>query len=656
MRIVAISFIFFLIPHFLISQNNSAVVLGKPNLDEVFSKTCSLDSSAEAELIYDKETIEFFVNENNIYSMKSTYHGRLKIYKKSGLDRGIIKLTQKKRDGSEELIEKIKGYTYNEENGKVVITALEASSIFKENVNNFESVTKIIAPNIKEGSVFDYTYTRVIPFTITQKPNTWFFQGNIPYRWSEVSVVIPGRFFYKLFYNGYLPFYLKETKDTTQMFGDNLVKAIKYRFVIKDAPTFVSEQYMTSYKDFIAKLEFELASYTPPNGGEELRYTETWDDINKLLLENGNFGERLNNTNFLKDIASKFEHIADTMDKVKAAFNYITKTIKWNGGSYLYINENLNKVFDKKTGTNVEINMMLVALLRRMHIIANPAIISTRDNGEVNEAFPLLNKFNYTVAHAKVGGKDIIMDATERFSKPNMLPYQSLTKKVFIIEKDHGRLVSYQSKEKKLEMQTIDYTIIPQSNEMKVKYNLTLGGYEAFEVRNYIFNSGEDEEIKFIKSSNPDWLIENVNILNKDSVYESLKISYDAVVSNINQTGDLMFFNPFFSRRYKENPFKSSSRIYPIDFVAAIDDINLITIKIPVGYKLEELPKAGVFVLPNKAGKYSYIVETENDVIKIRSQLTISKSFFEPNEYPNLRELYNLVIEKQAQQIVLRKL
>lgn len=656
MRIVAISFIFFLIPHFLISQNNSAVVLGKPNLDEVFSKTCSLDSSAEAELIYDKETIEFFVNENNIYSMKSTYHGRLKIYKKSGLDRGIIKLTQKKRDGSEELIEKIKGYTYNEENGKVVITALEASSIFKENVNNFESVTKIIAPNIKEGSVFDYTYTRVIPFTITQKPNTWFFQGNIPYRWSEVSVVIPGRFFYKLFYNGYLPFYLKETKDTTQMFGDNLVKAIKYRFVIKDAPTFVSEQYMTSYKDFIAKLEFELASYTPPNGGEELRYTETWDDINKLLLENGNFGERLNNTNFLKDIASKFEHIADTMDKVKAAFNYITKTIKWNGGSYLYINENLNKVFDKKTGTNVEINMMLVALLRRMHIIANPAIISTRDNGEVNEAFPLLNKFNYTVAHAKVGGKDIIMDATERFSKPNMLPYQSLTKKVFIIEKDHGRLISYQSKEKKLEMQTIDYTIIPQSNEMKVKYNLTLGGYEAFEVRNYIFNSGEDEEIKFIKSSNPDWLIENVNILNKDSVYESLKISYDAVVSNINQTGDLMFFNPFFSRRYKENPFKSSSRIYPIDFVAAIDDINLITIKIPVGYKLEELPKAGVFVLPNKAGKYSYIVETENDVIKIRSQLTISKSFFEPNEYPNLRELYNLVIEKQAQQIVLRKL
>lgn len=650
-------FIYFLIfSDFVYSQNNTVVVLGKPNTDEVLAKTCWLDSSAEAELLYDKESIAFFVNENNTYCFKIIYHGRLKIYKKSGFDRGIIKLSQKKRDGSEELIENIKGYTYNEENGKVVITPLPLSSIYKEKVNNYESITKIIAPNIKEGSVFDYSYTRIIPFTVSKLPNTWFFQGNIPYRWSEISVVIPGRFFYKLFYNGYMPFYIKETKDTTLMFGDNLVKAVKYRFVIKDAPAFVTESFMTSYKDFVAKLEFELASYTPPFGGEELRFTETWDDINKLLLENGNFGERLTNTGFLKDIAAKFEHITDTINKVKAAFNYISKTIKWNGGSYLYIDENLNKVFDKKTGTNVEINMMLVALLRRMNVVANPAIISTRDNGEINEAFPLLNKFNYTVAQARVDGKDIIMDATERFSKPNMLPYHSLTKKVFIVEKDHGRLMPYQSKEKKLEMETIDYVIVPESKEMKVKYSVTYAGYKAYEVRNFIYKLGEEAEIKYIKSSNPDWQIENIIIENKDSVYEPLKITYDALVNNITQTGDLLFFNPFFTHSYKKNPFKPNTRIYPVDFVSAVDDIDLISIKIPFGYKLEELPKAGVFVLPNKAGKYSYVVETENDIIKIRSQLTISKSLFEPSEYPNLRELYNLVIEKQAQQIVLKKL
>ncbi|MBC7474619.1 MAG: DUF3858 domain-containing protein [Candidatus Sericytochromatia bacterium] len=650
-------FIFLLLlSNFLFSQNNTDVVFGKPNTDEVFAKTCLLDSSAEAELLFDKENIEFFVNKDNTYCIKTIYHGRLKIYKKSGLDRGIIKLIQKKRDGIEETIENIKGYTYNEDDGKVNISPLSSSSIFKEKINDYQTVTKIIAPNIKEGSVFDYTYTRIIPFTVSRLPSTWFFQGNIPYNWSELSIVIPGRFFYKMFYHGYMPFHIKEMKDTTQIFGDNLVKAIKYHFVIKNAPAFITESYMTSYKDFIAKLEFELASYTPPYGGEELRFTETWDDINKTLLENDNFGKRLNSASFLKDIAPKFEHITDTMDKIKAAFSYVSKTIKWNGGSYLYIDENLSKVFDKKTGTNVEINMILVALLRRMHIIANPAIVSTRENGEINEDFPLLNKFNYTVAQAKVGGKDIIMDATERFSKPNMLPYSSLTKKVFIIEKDHGRLISYLSKEKKLEMETIDYTIIPETNEIKANYTSSLGGYRAYETRNFIYSSGEEQLRENLKNKNQDWQIENIVIDNKDSIYESLNMKYDFSITNYAHTSDMIYFNPFFTHRLTENPFKAAIRIYPVYFDAPLDDITLITIKIPAGYKLEELPKAGVFFLPNKTGKFSYVVEKENDVIKIRSQLTISKNLFESNEYAALRELYNLVIDKQAQQIVFKKI
>lgn len=652
-----IIFIFLLIlSSFVHSQSHTDVVFGKPNTDEVFAKTCLLDSSAEAELLLDKESIEFFVNSKNIYCIKSIYHGRLKIYKKSGLDRGIIKLSQKKRDGDKETIENIKGYTYNEDAGKVVITPLTQSSIFNENVNDYESVTKIIAPNLKEGSVFDYTYTRIIPFSVSRMPGSWFFQGAIPYRWSEVSITIPGRFFYKIFYHGYIPFFIEETKDTTQMFGDNLVKAVKYHYVIKDAPAFVIDPYMSSYKDFIAKLDFELASYTPPYGGEVLRFTETWDDINRNLYEDGNFGEKLNSSGFLKDVASKFEYITDTMDKVKAAFSYVSKTIKWNGASHLYTSENLSKAFDNKTGTNVQINMILVALLRRMHIEANPAIISTRDNGEINEEFPLLNKFNYTVAQAKVGGKDVIMDATDRFSKPNMLPYTSITKKAFIIEKDHGRLISCQSKEKKMGLETIDYTIIPESNEIKVKFSETFAGYEAYEIKNFIHTSGEEAEIKFLKTTNPDWHIENIKIENKDSIYEPLKISYDALVNNINQTGDLLVFDPYYSHSYKENPFKPIKCIYPLDLVAPIDDVDLISIKIPNGYKVEELPKPGVFVLPNKSGKYSYIIEVQSDVIKIRSQLTINKSYFEPNEYPNLRELYNLVIEKQAQQIIFKKL
>jgi transglutaminase-like putative cysteine protease len=637
------------------SQDNSPVIFGKPNPAEVSAKTCSLDSSADAEMLYDKETIEFFVNINDQYCLRTTYHGKLKIYKKSGLNRGTIKFKQKKRDGDKQTVESIKGFTYNEENGKIEITALTKGSIFNEKVNDFESVTKIVAPNLKEGSVFDYTFTYITPFSVSNRPNSWFFQGEMPNKWSELSIVIPGRFFYKLFYHGYLPLYINEIKDTTVKFHDDLIKAVKYRYVVKNAPAFVGESLMASYQGFVAKLEFELASYTPPFGGTEMRFTETWDDINKGLVEDGNFGERLNNTGFLKEVASKFDNIPDTMEKVKAAFRYVSQTIKWNGYSDLYIVENLNKAFENKTGTNVQINMILVALLRRLNIEANPAIISTRSNGEVNEQFPLRSKFNYMIAQAKVGGKDIVMDATERFSKPNMLPYKSLATKMFVIGKEHGRMINYPSKEKKLEMETIDYIIKPEVKEIQAKCQVTFSGYKAFEMKNFIYSSGEEGYRKYVKNSNPDWQIENIMINNKDSVFDPLKVSYDVVVTNYSETADRLFFNPFFSHTYKENPLKQTSRIYPLDLVTPTEDIVLISVKIPEGYVAEELPKSSAFVLPDKSGKFSYVVETESDVVKIRSQLSINKRFFEPQEYAGLRELYGRVMEKQAQQIVLKK-
>lgn len=655
MRLLFLSILTFFLNGFIYCQENSTIIFGKPNVDEITVKKCEQDSSAEAELLYDKEDIEFFVDNSNnhYYTIKITYHGRLKIYKKSGLDRGIIKLKCEIRNGIEEIIENVNGYTYNYENGKVITSSLTLASVFKEKVNAYESVTKISAPNLKEGSVFEYKYTRIIPFPVGNKPSTWFFQGNIPYKWSEVSIVIPGRFFYKLFYHGYMPLYINEVKDTAQVFGDNLVKAVKYRYVIKNAPAFISESYMTSYKDYVSKLEFELASYTEPYG-EEKRYNETWKDINNLLLKDGNFGEKINKTGFLKEVAANFQSIEDTLEKVKAAFNFISKAMKWNSYFHIYTSESLNKAFDNKVGSGAQINMILVALLRRLNIEANPAIISTKDNGEINEAFPLLNKFNYTIAQAKIGGKDILMDATERFSKPNMLPYHSLSKKVFIVEKDSGRLISYQPKEKKVEMETIDYTVFPESNEIKGKYTSSYGGYKALEIRNYIYKYGEAEKNKSLKMNNADWQLENIKIENKDSVYEPLKIVYDFSLTNSNQNGDVIFFNPF-PHRYTENPFKAATRIYPVDFSAPIEDISLVTIKIPQGYKIEDLPKSGVFVLPDKSGKFSYVVEIENDLLKIKSHLSVTKNFFSPKEYFHLKELFNIVVDKQAQQVILKK-
>jgi hypothetical protein len=470
-----------------------------------------------------------------------------------------------------------------------------------------------------------------------------------------VSVVTPRRFLYKLFYRGYIPLDIHESKDTTLVFGGNVVKAVKQHCVVKNAPAFVNESYISSKGDCLSKLQFELSSYMPPEGGEEQKFSKTWEDINKLLLDEGNFGEKLNKTSFFKEIANSLNKITDTLEKVNAAFFYVSHTLSWNGALNIFTSESLEKVFENKTGSGAQLNMILVGLLRRLNLNANAAIISTKSNGEINEDFPLLTNFNYTIAHVKIGGKDILMDVSDKFSKPNMLPYHSLCEKAFVVEKNNGRLIPYQPKEKESVIHTIDYTILPESNEIKAKYSAINSGYQALAIRNFIEENGEEEEIKEIKKYNQHRNLENVKIENRDSVFNPLKISYDFSFSNPNENANQFFFNPLLSHKYSENPFKDKTRIYPIDFGVSKEIMVLVTIKVPNGYKIEAKPTSGAFYLPDKSARYSYVAEEEDGLVRIRSHISFSKSIFPAEQYLYLKELFNIIVEKQSQQIILKK-
>ena len=96
-------------------------------------------------------------------------------------------------------------------------------------------------------------------------------------------------------------------------------------------------------------------------------------------------------------------------------------------------------------------------------------------------------------------------------------------------------------------------------------------------------------------------------------------------------------------------------REYPVDFGSAIEKIYISRIAIPEGYSVDELPLPKIILLPNGAAKYSYSVTRIGNSLNFISSLQINKSLFLQDEYPNLREFYNQLVAKQAEQIVLKK-
>jgi hypothetical protein len=77
-------------------------------------------------------------------------------------------------------------------------------------------------------------------------------------------------------------------------------------------------------------------------------------------------------------------------------------------------------------------------------------------------------------------------------------------------------------------------------------------------------------------------------------------------------------------------------------------------LNIPEGYSVEELPKSLSIQLDEKGGTYSYQASQVGDKIVVNQRFTIDKALFLPADYEKLKAFYNALVNKQAEQIVLK--
>ena len=184
----------------LFAQEEPKIKFGAISMEDAQMKTYSLDSTAEAVVLYKRGDVRFQFDKygHNDFQIVSNYHIRIKILKKSAFSRATITIPYYRiATGQEEFVDGIDGATYNVENGQLVKTKLSKESIFDEKPMDKLFQKKITFPAVKEGSIIEYRYEITSSMKVRDKPRTWYFQGDIPYKWSELNLSIPAYFYYK---------------------------------------------------------------------------------------------------------------------------------------------------------------------------------------------------------------------------------------------------------------------------------------------------------------------------------------------------------------------------------------------------------------------------------------------------------------------------
>src|SRR3990170_3680574 len=166
----------------------SPIKFGEIPLEDLKMRIYDKDSSASAVILSDYGEAYVTVA-TNYASLMFERHVRIKILKKNGLKWADAAIPLYHAGSTEERVSRLKASTYNLENGKLVESAMAKDGIFKEKFNRNINLQKFTLPNVKEGSVIEYSYTVSSEF-LTNFPN-WQFQYDVPVRSSEYWALFP---------------------------------------------------------------------------------------------------------------------------------------------------------------------------------------------------------------------------------------------------------------------------------------------------------------------------------------------------------------------------------------------------------------------------------------------------------------------------------
>ena len=611
--------------------------LGNIRREEIDLKECSFDKEAEAVVLVD----EAFSNYNDQYNVLTYHHTRIKILKDKGIEHSNITIPFYRKDEFE-YIDQIQGVTLNTgADGTVESVPLEKKSIYTEKTNEFWGKVKFAFPAVKTGSVIEYTYQSTRKYYDLKD---WEFQWPIPVMQSKYKVVILpiAEFTYSVQKHSDYKIDIKPNKDEGSI-----------SFEMNNIPGLEKEPFMDAREDYVQKVVFQLSRDV--SRGYEHKFVNTWPDLARFVMNHQDFGGQLG-----KDLAGTEGFIQEVkllpsqFAKMKKTYDYVRQSMSWSGITSKFSVEGIKSAWNKKTGTNGEINLILINLLKSVDVDVDPVLVSERDNGKVNTTYPFLDQFNTVYACVTIEGKNFFLDATNKYTPAHIIPFDILNTTGFIVNRKNSKFI------------TIKDDQFQYSEQISINANMgadgKLAGKAFIQSRDYArviklagYKPNREKYIENFFTKKEDGIsIGNFKTTNEDNDSLPLTQEFDFTIP-VNASGDYQFINLNLFVGEKSNPFISNNRFSNINFGYRQKILLTIVMDLPADYIVDALPKPLRMVTPDKSLVFQKWVTSEAGKINASCQLEINKGLFEADEYSMLKEFYKRMFDSMNEQLVLKK-
>ena len=521
----------------------------------------------------------------------------------------------------DEMVEDIKATAFNLEGTKVVKTSLKRTDIVNTKIDEQNYLVEFTVPNVKKGTVIEYEYT--IHSQLFWELHDWFAQCEIPVAYAKLDMNIPNYLIFNIEDHGIQRLTYTCTQGTLnyKVESDPLAKPMyvntnHYVYIGRDLKGLPKDDYVWNVKDYWAGITAELKQYRL-RGMNQMDFANTWEQIDNMLLDYPTFGAQLNSHSPLRDelAAAGASDIADGRERMAAVCKLVLDKVKWDGTYRLETtNENTGVTLKSGTGSNADVNMLLIQSLRDAGLQAHPVVLRTRDEGLLPYNFPSLSKLNsYLVGVQFQNGSTAFVDASSENALIDAIPP--------MMQVERARLVIPGNKSQWVNLQKV---IRPKVTTV---IEATLSAQGLLQGKQTTLRSGQGQEIK-----------------------EEKEISLQGTVD-----GNGISFSPYSLLPIKDSPFTSDQRVMPVEFPYTESDQVIISVTLPDGYVVENTPEPIVATTPDKGINGRLATYFRDGKLDVHYQFSVNKVIHPSKNYPAIKDMFALFAQHSKDVLVAKE-
>jgi len=627
---------------FLLAQQPNQPI-GKVDLHELNEKVCSIDPGAPAMILLNQQETELIPIADWEIKSVTKRREKIKIYSRKGFEYANIKF---RLNGSKQIkITDIIGYVhYLDSAGKIVSKKIEKEDIFKNKPSESSSTLAFTFPNLVEGCVVEYAYTVSVKYSLFLPP--WYFQSEIPTALATCKLTIPHLFLLQDKITSPLKI---ETKRDSKTYSTNDIVFIK-DYTVRNIPAFKEEPFMSSILDNYQRVEFALRRGLAVSS--ELRdsvYDWAYENlIAKRYLES-QLKKTLKGSDSLVEAARKLNSVMEKSDYLSTNLRRI---LKWDK-SETCLPDDVDECWEQKKGSNADLNVVLLYLLKKSGVTCFPLLVSTRGNGQPDREFVNLGQFNGLDVVVVDSSENYILDLTQANLSSHITPYNILNTSAFLLDGRGGRWLEVRDN-RPLSKQTM---VIMSRFDSSGQIN-GAATTEYFDIAKDLRMKSLDKLdeqglLKALQHEHPEILIENAYLNNPQDEQSPLTERFDFKLAVI-QTNEYYYLHPGFLSELKKNPFISETRQTDVDFGTTKTLLIAFNLEMPENFAIEQLPKNITFVKSDSTISLRRISDVNGSTVRSMIRVEYKESQFPKEEYPYLKSYFDKMYELLNEPIIIQ--